>query len=430
MSFIGKKIVVYGAGASGLSASQLLREKGAIVALYDDDPRANATSDASVFDDADMIVLSPGVRASMPHLLAARLEGKPVVGELELASSLCVAEQIAVTGTNGKTTTTMMINGMFRRAGISSHAVGNIGNPFCAIADRLDENEIAVIEASSFQLETCENFSPDTAVLLNITPDHLDRHGSMQQYAALKSKIFLRQSEADTVIYNADDEVISDLVPLMTAKRVPFSASGRVKGAYISSGMIFFDGKLIMPVDYTDMRGRELENVLATVAVGMTHGLSPYAISAAIQEFSRPAFRRQTIGEIDGIKVINDSKATNIYACISAVEATEGDIVLILGGSDMGEDFDELFDRLPQRVRAICVTGENEDGIVLSARGRVDCVRRYADLKSALMGAVAVAKAVGADNILFSPASKSFDRYKNYEERGRSFDRAFAELKG
>ena len=424
MRFIGKNAVVYGAGASGLSAYELLREKGAKAVIYDDDPKASrATSCVSVITSADIIVLSPGVDAK-DMLSDCKAQDKIVIGELELAAECCMAEQIAVTGTNGKTTTTMLIDYILRRAGKSSHAVGNIGVPFSSIADRLDSTEIAVIEASSFQLESCIKFSPDTAVILNIKPDHLDRHGSFEKYAAAKAKIFLNQSEQDYIVYNADDSAICDFIPQMRAKKVPFSRKTPIKGgAYISSGFICFDGTPILSLDETDARGAELENILAAVCVCATHGVSYYNIAAGVIEFEKPKYRREKRESIGDIAVYNDSKATNISACLCACEGLEEDSVLILGGAKRAENFDELFENLPGRVKAVAVCGENANDVLSCAeRAGYREIKEYGDIDSALRGAYEVAKEKGFKTILFSPASKSYDRFSGYEERGKYFD--------
>lgn len=431
MRLIGKNAVVYGAGKSGLAAYELLREKGAKAVIYDDSPAAqHATSSKGVISSADIIVLSPGVDRRKDFLLDAMLENKTVIGELELASQCCVAEQIAITGTNGKTTTTMLIDSILRRAGKPSHAVGNIGIPFSSIADKLDATEIAVIEASSFQLEGCSKFSPDTSVLLNIRPDHIDRHGSFEKYIEAKSNVFLRQSEQDTVVYNADDDAIVGLIPKMIAQKVPFSTKRPVKGgAYISSGFICFDGDPVLSLEETDMRGAELENVLAAVCVCIKQGVSVYNIAAGIIEFERPKYRRQLSGYIGDIAVYNDSKATNISACLSACESLEDDGVLILGGAKRAEDFGELFEKLPERIKGITVCGENAEDIVNCARtAQYENIIEYGDIKASLSGAIELAKANGIKTVLFSPASKSYDKFESYEQRGRYFDACVAAL--
>ena len=338
MELYGKKIVIYGAGVSGLSAWQLVREHGGNAVIYDDNPqKAHATSSTRVFADCDMIVLSPGVPPSTPVVLDARLEGRQVISELELASSFCRAEQIAVTGTNGKTTTVMLIDAMLKAAGIRSYAVGNIGAAFSAVADRLDAVETAVVEASSFQLETSSRFAPDIAVMLNITPDHLDRHGNMERYAGAKARIFLNQSESDFAVYNADDERVTSLLPVVRAKRVPFSATRPVDGAYISSGFLCFRGKPVVEVADTDFAGREVENALAALAVAAIKDINFHTVAAMLTSFRRPEFRRKECGKVDGVRIFNDSKATNVYSVISAAERKEEFATLRLAGADPGK---------------------------------------------------------------------------------------------
>lgn len=430
MDLYGKKVVVYGAGISGLSAWQLAREHGAAAVIYDDNPqKAHATSSTRVFSDCDMIVLSPGVPPSTPVVLDARLEGKPVISELELASSFCRAEQIAVTGTNGKTTTVMLIDAILKAAGERSYAVGNIGAAFSAVADRLDATETAVIEASSFQLETSSRFAPDIAVMVNITPDHLDRHGNMERYTGAKARIFLNQSESDVAVYNADDENVRSLLPVMRAEKIPFSLSAPVDGAYLSSGFVCFRGKPVVEVAETDFAGREVENVLAAVAVVARKGISLYTAASVLTSFRRPRFRRRECGNVDGVRIFNDSKATNVYSTISAAESMQGDCVLILGGAKGKEDFSALFNGLPAAVKGAVVVGDNADYIISAAReAGFYGITKCATLEEACADAVAMAKETQCDNVLFSPSSKSFDNYTSYSERGRAFDAAVARL--
>lgn len=430
MKFVGKNVVIYGAGISGRAAYELVRDKGAKAIVYDDDPNVlHATNSKGVFDGADIIVLSPGVNGEKDFLLDAKLENKTVIGELELASRICVAEQIAITGTNGKTTTTMLIDYIFKRAGLHSHAVGNIGAPFCAIADKLDATEIAVIEASSFQLENALSFAPDTAVLLNISPDHLSRHGSMERYISAKANVFLHQSEQDYVVYNDDDEIVRQLIPKMIAQKIPFSISHPVDGAYVSSGFICFKGKPVVATEEIDFSAKELENALAAVAVAMIHGVSAYCVASALTDFSKPKYRRERVGEIDGIHIFNDSKSTNVSACLCACQSI-GNCVLMMGGQKGREDFEYLFENLPQSVVYICVCGENGDVISEKAfNAGYANISMYKDIKDALSAALDKAKELGVENVLFSPASKSFDGFRNFEERGRYFNSCVSQIK-
>lgn len=430
MDLMGKTVVVYGAGLSGISAAQLARDHGGRAIIYDDNPKKlHATSCASVFGECDILVVSPGVPSSNPRVLDARLDGKQVLSELEFASVFCRAEQIAVTGTNGKTTTTLLIDHILKCARIPSHAVGNLGAAFSSVADKLDAMEVAVIEASSFQLEGARYFAPDIAVLLNITPDHLDRHGDMQRYIGAKANVFLRQSASDVAVYNADDENVLSLEPVIRARKVPFSLSRPVDGAYFSSGFVCYKGMPVTEVSDIDLAGRELEDVLAAVAVAAEKGVSFYTIASAIHSFRRPGFRREDCGRVKGIRMFNDSKATNVFSTVSAAESMSGDTVLILGGADRGEDFGELFASLPPTVKGAVVTGENADRI-LSAASEKGFVRisRSPDIFDACADAVELAEELDCENVLFSPSSKSYDRYTDFVERGRAFDAAVARL--
>lgn len=424
MNIAGKRVVVYGAGVSGLSAYQLVREHGGHAVIYDDNPdKPHSTSCTSVFSDCDVIVLSPGVASGNPFVLDAKLSGKTVVSELELASTFCAAEQIAVTGTNGKTTTTLLIDHILKTAKINSHAVGNIGAAFSSIADKLDAMETVVVEASSFQLESAVNFSPDIAVILNITPDHLDRHGSFKRYISAKSNIFLKQSECDKIVFNTDDENIVALEPAMVAEKIPFSVSHPVDGAYVSSGFVCYKGKPVVETAELDFRGRELENVLAAVAVTASKGISFYTIAAGLMTFKRPDFRRKACGTVGKIKVFNDSKATNVFSTVSASESMEGDTVLILGGAQRAEDFDDLFGRLPDKIKGAVVVGENAESIISAAhKAGFNEISRSFTLEDAAADAVDLAEKLDCENVLFSPSSKSYDNYTSYYERGRAFD--------
>lgn len=431
MRLIGKNVVIYGAGASGISAYGLARDKGAKAIVYDDDENAKgATHSKSVFDGADLVVLSPGVDGAKDFLLDARLENVQVISELALASAYCDAEQIAVTGTNGKTTTTLLINAVLTRAGLHAHALGNVGTPFSSIADKLDATEIAVIEASSFQLENSAGFSPDIAVVLNVEPDHLSRHKTMLNYQNAKANIFRYQSESDKLVYNADDERVCEMVQEAISEKIPFSTKKVVpNGAYISSGFACYKGQPIVALEDVDFAGDELQNVLATVAVCMEKGISAFCTASAITDFAKPKYRRTLSAIVNGVKIYNDSKATNVSACTSALGCV-GECALILGGQLGSEDFDPFFENLPRSVKYIATVGENADEILHSARKvGYKNIDRYGDLQSALDGAYDEAVKRGADTVLFSPASKSFDEYESYAERGKKFDECVVKLR-
>lgn len=423
MNIFGKNVVIYGGGISGLSAYELVKEKGGRVMIYDDNDRPHTTSSTGVFVKADIIVLSPGIPSGNPHVLDARLEGKVVVSEIELASQFCQGEQIAVTGTNGKTTTVKLIDHILKSAHLNSYAVGNIGVAFSSICDRLDALDIAVVEVSSFQLESARKFSPDYAVLLNIKPDHIERHETFERYVSAKSNIFMHQCECDVVVYNADDENIAQLVPYMKAQQVPFSMTKPVDGAYISSGFVCYKGLPIVEIDEIDAKGAELENVLASVAVAMHKGVSRFTIASALYNFSRPQFRRTKVAEISGVQIFNDSKATNISSTLSAISAMEGETVLLVGGAKRKEDFDQLFSSFDEKVVGVVAFGENRKLIAESALKFGIHIKQVDTIDDAVEVGFNLAIELNAKNLLFSPASKSFDCFQNYEERGRHFDK-------
>ncbi|MGN0744139.1 MAG: UDP-N-acetylmuramoyl-L-alanine--D-glutamate ligase [Christensenellales bacterium] len=424
MKLIGKNVVIYGAGTSGVAAYGLVREKGAKAIVYDDDENARgATHSQCVFDGADIVVLSPGVDGTKDFLLDARLENVQVVSELALASENCVAEQIAITGTNGKTTTTMLVNAVLTRAGLHSHAVGNIGTPFSSIADKLDSTEIAVVEASSFQLENSVGFSPDVAVILNVKPDHLSRHKTMENYVNAKANIFRFQSECDLLVYNADDEIVCDMVGEAISKKIPFSTKKAVPcGAYVSSGFVCYKGKPVVALEDVDFAGEELQNVLACVAVCMEKGISAFCVASAITDFAKPEYRRSLSTILNGVKIYNDSKATNVSACECAIHCV-GACTLIMGGQKGREDFDSFFENLSENVKYVAVCGENAEIVAYCAKkAGYENVEIFRDLQSALEKAYDNAVKCGAESVLFSPASKSFDSYSGYAERGKKFD--------
>lgn len=430
MNFFGKKVAIYGAGKSGLAAYGLLLEKGATATIYDDEKKACATNSKSALNLADMIVVSPGVDMKNPLILEAKLDGKPVISELELASLFSCAEEVAITGTNGKTTTTLLIDAILKRAGKSSFALSNVGTPYSAIADKLSLSDVAVIEASSFQLEGCVKFSPNISVILNILPDHISRHGSFHEYAKAKAKICENQCEADAIIFNDDDETVRKIAMSSKAKKIPFSLKRPVQGAYITKGVVMFKNTLVMPASDADMKGVELENLLAAVAVAMEMGVSVFDIAYAAQAFRRPKYRREKVMKIEGVDIYNDSKATNVSATLGAISGTEGNFALIMGGKRGDENFEPLFCALDEKVKMVLASGENAQDIKECATRYKKQVEIFETYEEALRYALSRAKELDVKEILFSPASKSFDKFDNFEKRGEYFNRAAANLNG
>lgn len=437
MKYRSKNILVYGMGKSGYAAAELLNRLGASVYLYDDDTAALAEAAESLafsvpintanFIGFDAVILSPGVPSVMPALLEARLNGTQVLSEIELGYGYCQAAIVAVTGTNGKTTVTMLIDHILREAGINSYAAGNIGTPFCEIAAMLSAADTVVLEASSFQLENIKYFSPDIAVLLNLAPDHFDRYFNLDDYAAAKLRIFEYQSKADFAVLNGDDEEIVKRTAEIAAEKIYFSKSN-AGDAYIEDGSIYWRGShIIHTSELFSSLTHNVENSLASTAACSLLGVQPYAIAKALESFEPPHFRVEYIGRLGGRAVYNDSKGTNIAATLAAAKAMAERTALILGGSDKGEDFRELFMSLPQNVCEVLVTGGNAPEILEAA---LSVGFKNISYRATLQECVECAARADILNILFSPASASFDRYTSYEERGRDFNALVAALDG
>ena len=422
MILSGKTALIYGYGASGKSAAKLWKRQGATVKVFDDDP---AKRDFLTFEewsadlsDVDFVVMSPGVDGFKTDLLELRLGGIPVISEIELGYGCCFGEIIAITGTNGKTSATMLTNEILLAGGFSSYALGNIGTPFCDMADKFKSDEIAVLEISSFQLETSTKFTPDIGVLLNIEPDHLDRHKSFEDYAKTKIKLFKNQSENDFAIFNEADETISELMRGVNSQKIPFNIYRRCDGAYIENGIAYFKGEEVLSLEDSPFAGRENENLLAAVAVAKLKGIPNEKIAGAVKNFIKPPHRMELFCTAKGKKFIDDSKATNISATISAVESIKEPAVLILGGCDKGEDFLTLFKSLPKLIKRVLVIGENAKSILHAAKlCEYRNIESFDNMNSLIKSAIEGDESI----VLFSPASKSFDRYKNYAERGDHF---------
>ena len=422
MIFNGKNVLIYGYGKSGKAAAKLLNRRGANVKVYDDD---YSKKDYLIFEEwaedfknIDIVVISPAVSSLKSEVLELKLSGVPVISEIELGYETCYGDVIAVTGTNGKTTTTKLINKIISESGVTSFELGNIGTPFCEVSDKLKTGDVAVVEVSSFQLEGVKNFSPEISVLLNIEPDHLDRHKTIECYEDLKSRIFAKQGEGDFFVANVSDERVAALTKRANCNVVPFSVSEECDGAYIKGGSVFFKGEEVLKVSVSPFKGRELENLLAAVCVAKIRKIENSVIEKAVSEFKKPPHRVELVGVKNGKSIFDDSKATNISATISAIEGVTDDTVLILGGSDKGEEFPELFEHIGKKIKRILVCGENAKSILHAARL---CGYREITECPSLENCVELAYEGDERNILFSPASKSFDRFSGYAERGDKF---------
>jgi UDP-N-acetylmuramoylalanine--D-glutamate ligase len=443
MDVQGKRILVVGLGKSGIASALFLQSRGARVTVSDakseeqlrDEIPALLDKGITVetgkhgertFRDQDLIVVSPGVPNDVPSLVNARKSGTQVIGEIELAARYLQGEVIAITGSNGKTTTTTLTGEVIAAGGFQSLVGGNIGTPAITFVDQSSPTTWVVLEISSFQLETIETFRPRIAAILNITPDHLDRHGSMEAYIAAKARIFENQTEKDFAVLNMDDPTCVALGKGLKPQVVWFSRKQEVqRGAFVRNGKIVFrDGdseRDIMPVDEITLKGaHNVENILAAVAIGLIAGVEPANVREAVKDFKAVEHRLEYVATIRGVQYFNDSKATNVDATIKAIESFPGNIHLILGGKDKGSDYSVLNELLKARVARVYTIGDAAQkiesqisGVELTSAGTLDVAVRKAN-EFAMPG----------DVVLLAPACASFDQFQSYEHRGRAFKEA------
>ena len=420
----GKKALILGTGASGIAAAKLLSDAGIDHLLYDDG--SGDGSDKSIeeiTEDTAFAVASPSVPVDHPLLTALREKGIAVFSELQLAAAVCPARKIAVSGTNGKTTTVSLIEHILRTDGAEARAVGNIGVPFSAEGADMPSFGVAVVEVSSFMLEY-GGIGSDIAVLLNVTPDHLDRHGSFAEYARVKARLFEAQNGGDRAVFNADDAITVAIADKVKAKTYFFSTRRKCRGAYVDGADICFDdgsgAKRVCGLDCVKLVGEHnLSDCLAAVAACKLYGARDEAIARGLATFNAPKYRLEHICDYRGTAIYNDSKSTNIDSTISACEAMRGTTCLIVGGYDKRLSYHNFFSRLPDGVKYVVCCGDNSSSIIECATESNDRkICRTATLERAVM----LGLSFGADNLLFSPSTSSYDAYRNFEERGRHFE--------
>lgn len=440
MELKDKRVLVVGLGKSGVASALFLKERGARVTVSDtksgDELRDEipALLDQGItvetgghgertFHGQDLIVVSPGVPVDAPPLVQARALGETVIGEIELASRFLPGPIVAITGSNGKTTTTALVGEILTAGGRPTLVGGNIGTPAISLAERATPESVIVLEVSSFQLETIEKFHPKIAVVLNVTPDHLDRHRTFEAYAGAKARILENQTDNDFAVLNADDPTCVAMAARTRAHVFWFSRRKEVqRGAWAHEGRILFRDdrgqREIMLTSEIPLKGaHNLENVLAAVCAGSLMGCAPDRIRQAVREFKAVEHRLEYVATIRGVDYYNDSKATNIDATIKALEAFPGNIHLILGGKDKGSDYTVLNDLLRKRVKRVYTIGAAAAKIESQIKN-VEVVHAET-LEHALHKANAAAEP--GDVVLLAPACASFDQFKNYEERGRVF---------
>ncbi|MGF7180697.1 UDP-N-acetylmuramoylalanine--D-glutamate ligase [Tunturiibacter psychrotolerans] len=450
MDLKNKRVLVVGLGKSGLSAAMFLRAQGARVTVSDSRSAVALAKEIPALLEAgimvesgghglltfrrqDLIVVSPGVPMDTPEVKQVVAFGLTVIGELELASRYLLGEVVAITGSNGKTTTTTLVGKILSDAGMPTQVGGNIGLPVIDLVAKSTPETVNVLEVSSFQLETIEEFHPRIAVILNITPDHLDRHGSFEKYVAAKERIFERQGAGDALVLNGDDRVTQMSAARAKSEVFWFSGTKAVRrGAFVRDGVIVWVEKEggvtepIMPVSEVHLKGaHNIENVLAAVCAARLAKVSAESIRASVATFTAVEHRLELVRKLNGVEFYNDSKATNVDATMKAVSSFSKGIHLILGGKDKDSDYGTMAELLKERVKAVYTIGSAAEKIERQLHGVVKMVAA-GTMQTAVTEAAKAAAA--GDVVLLSPACSSFDQFENYEHRGRVFRQLVDEL--
>jgi len=433
-----RRVTVIGGGRSGLAAAALLVSRGAHVTLAD---TASAIDGAKQLTDlgvtlalgphapallagSDLIVLSPGVPPGQESIAAARRAGVPVIGEIELASRWILGRIIAVTGTKGKSTTTTLVARMLERGGLRVTAGGNLGTALSAQVGLSTADTVHVVEVSSFQLETTDTFHPWVAVLLNLSPDHLDRHPSFEEYAAAKARVFANQTASDWAIVNADDPASMALARDARARRLHFALEAPLRdGVTVDNGLVVRREQgattPLFPVALVKLPGRHLlSDVLAASAVASVVGVKPAAMAQAVETFAGLEHALERVGEVSGVTFVNDSKATNIAAAGRAIESFDDKVVVIMGGRFKGGRFDDLREAIRTRADAVVAIGEAAR-LIHSAFAGVAPIHDAHSMAEAVRVGFALARPGGV--VLLAPACSSFDMFRDYAERGTAF---------
>jgi UDP-N-acetylmuramoylalanine--D-glutamate ligase len=431
MNFERTSAVVLGLGTSGEAAAKLLRRQGANVVVLDSAESSTLVDKAKQLKPigiqtilgrtaervdlhSDLVVLSPGIDPQVELVQNFKRQGATFTGELELAYGFCHKPIVAITGTNGKTTTTQLIEMMLNRAGIRTVACGNIGMPFSEAISRQAEIDVFTVEVSSFQLETISRFRPKVAVWLNFTADHLDRYSSLEEYRSAKLRIFEQQGNDDFAIVNAQDSL-----PSLKAQRISFSAYQKAADLVCHEGVIHFHDDPVLPLGETRLSGvHNTENLMAALGVAYALGVGWDAANAGLRRYRLLPHRCEKVGEIDGVTFVNDSKATNLDALVKALESASRPVILIAGGKDKGFEFDSIVSLVERKVKQAVLLGEISERIAKTWSTYLPC-----HIVGTLSEAVMTARqhAQPGDTVLFSPGTSSFDMFKNYADRGNQF---------
>ena len=438
-----QKILVFGSGISGIGAAQLLEKQGKEVILYDgnasldaekikrqigEDTRASVVLgdlQEDIMKTLDLVVMSPGVPTDLPVVNQMRDMGIPIWGEIELGFTYGKGDVLAITGTNGKTTTTALLGEIMKNYKDSVYVVGNIGNPYTTVALDMEKDSVAVAEVSSFQLETIHAFRPVVSAILNITPDHLNRHHTMEAYIAAKEDIARNQTEDDTCVLNYEDEVLREFGKNIKSKVLYFSSKRKLnKGIYFEEGkLIYKDEKemVLCHVEELQLLGmHNYENIMAASAMAIAYGVPMDVIQQTIKAFAGVAHRIEYVCEKEGVAYYNDSKGTNPDAAIKAVQAMNRKTLLIGGGYDKDSEYDEWIKSFDGKVKHLVLLGQTKDKIASAARKLgFENIIMVETLEEAVVTCAKLAEP--GDAVLLSPACASWGMFKNYEERGDKF---------
>jgi UDP-N-acetylmuramoylalanine--D-glutamate ligase len=444
-----QKFLVAGMSRSGIAASLLLLKHGGTVYGYDDGDGVAVEKNfaelkaaggievkgeelAKVKEECDVLVLSPGVPIDHPLPVWFKKAGKKIVGEMEMGALFLRSPAVAVTGTNGKTTTVGMIERVLKVGGKNAVACGNIGKPLCSIVEDLGYDDIPVIEVSSFQLESLSSLNAHVCIVLNVTEDHLNRHYNMENYVFLKEKLLRNSTESEYIVLNDDDEIVRNFAAKSKAKIVRFSLKGRADGAYEQDGVLYWKGEKIMPAEDLAASGaHNRANALACICAAKLFGVPNEKIAEGLSTFEGIRHRIEKVGVFRNITYINDSKATNVDAALKALDCVKGEIVLLLGGKDKGYEYEKLFTAIQndKNVVRVVLYGENRMKLLkVALKIGYSSVTVSATFAEGVKTAARLAEE--GQTVLLSPASSSFDEFGGYEERGDRFVALVQEYEG